>query len=69
MSISQFNIIQISRTHQVEPSDILVWCASTFGEEYKNGVPVWEAKISRNIFSGLFIYDDDLATLFALRWV
>jgi hypothetical protein len=70
MGINQYSVWEICQKKHIESWDIHRWCVENLGEQMDGAIPVWEGKYSANrMFSTIFIYDDQKAMMFALRWL
>jgi hypothetical protein len=70
MGINQFSVLDICKRRNVDNKDVFIWCIENLGETMNGTVPVWEGKYStKEGLSTVFIYDDQKAMMFSLRWL
>jgi hypothetical protein len=70
MGINQFSVWEICQKQHVENKDVLIWCVEHLGDQMNGTIPVWEGKYSSGFtLSTIFIYDDQKAMMFSLKWL
>ncbi len=69
MGIHRHSLQDICYKKNTTTTEIIKWCITHFGDFNKYGVPIWEFKSHRNDADLLWIYDDEHAMMFALKWL
>ncbi len=70
MGINQYSVWEICKKKHVQNLDVMRWCVDNLGKPMNGTIPIWEGKYSeRDGLTTIFIYDDQKAMMFALRWL